>query len=144
MNNLDEVVWPILRFGRPGCMMARYSDAESLCRATVLGIDDLNAMEEHFIIDGRGTRYDMQGATPLSGELKGVKRIVFRLLNPTVSIRYRSVTRGARLSLDEVKALARRDIESDRDYWSETEEPEHLIAKANDATTVEELIKLFD
>jgi hypothetical protein len=100
-------------------------------------------VEEYFIVDSSGTRYDLEDPRPKGRAWSPVKRVALRILNPIVEIEYGKITERGRLSLADIKALVTRDIDANADYWVELEEPGILKERVERTRDIEGLFRLF-
>ncbi len=142
MAPLSEIHWPVLRFGRPDCVMLKCEEPADLTRATFISLPVLNAMDEYFVVDSRGDVFELSDAGPRR-QIGRMATILMRLTNPSIDIEYGRVERTKRVSLDDLKALIRKELDEEPSYWEELDDLDSLRSRVKDCSSLNELIQLF-
>jgi len=121
----------------------KYGDARSLCRATVTGLQALEAMSEYYIVDASGVRFDLRQARPEGARWSPFRRVVMGVLNPVISIEFADVSKRGRVALADLKDLICRDIDQNLEYWLEVDDPAGRKERVQRAADIAELFSLF-
>jgi hypothetical protein len=144
VNWTETLQWPVLQVADPRFVIIPYQSAEELLSATYIALPDLQRMERFFVVDSRRTRVvlakpRMSGAPP-----SAVRRLLFRLLNPTVRIEYDQVDIEEDYPLSQVQGLLAENARRHPDYWSEFDIStiEEFIQAIWNAKTMAELLRL--
>jgi len=139
-TGLENVVWPAFRFGTPNCTVLRYDDPAGLTKASTRTLEVLRRMQEYFLVDSSGRRYDLEN--PEFVDLPSAPfRVLSYLAGTTRPIRYQ--LKDCRLiAVEDVKQLVFQNFADYEDYWQEYELDE-LRRRLKEARTMGEVMAVF-
>ena len=142
MALMSEIRWPVLRFGRPDCVVLKCESSADLTRATFISLPILNAMDEYFVVDSNGDVFELSEARP-ARTIGRLGRMVQRITNPTIEIEYGRIEKTRRLSLAELKDRLKADFAAEPSYWEEVDDLDRLRSRVDGCDSIEELMEIF-
>ena len=121
-------------------MVLRYEDSKFLESAPLSSLKTIGSMEQYFLIDSNGHKYDM--GTPVTCEpIKGLSVLFAQMTGKKLQITWPSIDKSE-ISLSHTKEL----IRADWSLYSETSQAydlETMSAQLDAAETFSEVMKVF-
>jgi hypothetical protein len=139
---LYEIEWPVLCFGRPNCAMHKCVNARVLTTIRYIGLQAINDMVEHFVVDSYGKKFDL-GRAELCKELNRLQKLLYRITNPLIDVHYPTVELTDAVSIEAVQQLVCQNIDDDQEFWWDKGAPEELKAEVLCRTTIREIVDFF-
>lgn len=142
MTSMNDIKWPVLRFGSPNCSALKYSDPKQFVLATYSGIKQFRGMTEYYVIDSSGRRFDFDDLHPIK-KIGRLKAILYHIFNPVIKIDFGKIIIRGDVSLNELKARMKNDFDEHDDVWSDYGEINGLKIRVDACSSHREVIEMF-
>lgn len=132
--------YPVFRFGSPECVLTVFFEKTDLYSCSQNSLKYLNSMEQFYVIDSNGNRFDLSNPkfeVPLSfwDKIAGIFSIKMRPITWVVE-------ESDKVTVNELKNLIMNDFSENISVWQATDY--ELIKKnVEQANTIEEIFKAF-
>jgi hypothetical protein len=136
VSGLEEIKWPVLRFGSPNCTMLKYESGAHLTNASPKTLDAWRQMDEYFVIDSQGKRYNLSNPKFVNPP-KGLGIFLSRLGGAVEPVHWACEDAGV-LSVDQIRSLILDNFKEYETVWQayEMDELRRRLASAKSVTDI--------